>query len=100
AQCRNYRSGGDRLDECDIRRDPLWEHRWMEPQDDPEARIRDLERPLADTARASEMGATQTPAGYPYPPGSPVPPPPFNYGRPFPGASQRPPSGNRALWIL
>ncbi|MBO0880814.1 MAG: DUF3060 domain-containing protein [Mycobacterium sp.] len=72
----------------------------MEPQDDPEARIRDLERPLADTAHASEMGGTETPAGYPYPPGSPVSPPPFNYGRPFPGASQRSPSGNRALWIL
>jgi hypothetical protein len=72
----------------------------MEPQDDPEARIRDLERPLADTAHASETGGTQTPAGYPYLPGSPVPPPPLNYGRPFPGASQRSPSGNRALWIL
>jgi hypothetical protein len=28
----------------------------MDPQDDPEARIRDLERPLADAAHASESG--------------------------------------------
>ena len=28
----------------------------MEPQDDPEERIRELERPLADTAHASELG--------------------------------------------
>jgi hypothetical protein len=72
----------------------------MEPQDDPEARIRDLERPLADSAHASEMGGTQTPSGYPYPPGSSVPPPPFNYGRPFPWSSPGSPSGNRTLWIL
>ncbi|MFS0899120.1 DUF3060 domain-containing protein [Mycolicibacterium litorale] len=36
----------------------------MDPQDDPEARIRDLERPLADRAQTSELG-TQP---YPYPP--------------------------------
>ena len=30
----------------------------MEPQDDPEARIRALEQPLADTARATELGTT------------------------------------------
>jgi hypothetical protein len=29
----------------------------MEPQDDPEARIRELERPLAETARTSELSA-------------------------------------------
>ena len=34
----------------------------MEPEDDPEERIRELERPLAETARASEMGGTQRPA--------------------------------------
>jgi hypothetical protein len=30
----------------------------MEPDDDPEARIRALEQPLADNARATELGAT------------------------------------------
>jgi hypothetical protein len=72
----------------------------MEPQDDPEARIRELERPLTDTARASEVGGAQTPDGYTYPPGSPGLPPPFNYGGPFPGTSPTSPSGNRAWWVL
>ena len=35
----------------------------MDSQEDPEDRIRNLERPLADTARASEMGDA-------WPPGS------------------------------
>ena len=35
----------------------------MERHDDPEERIRELERPLADTARASEAGQTQPPPG-------------------------------------
>jgi hypothetical protein len=72
----------------------------MEPQDDPEARIRELERPLADTARAYEMGDTQTPGSYTYPPGPSVPPPPFNHGGTFLGTPQRSPSGNRVWWIL
>ena len=83
----------------------------MEPQDDdPEKRIRDLERPLADTARASEMGGTQPPdyssppRSYPpgsYPPGPPVPPPPpaYGYGGPFLGTPPKP-SGNRMWWIV
>jgi Protein of unknown function (DUF3060) len=72
----------------------------MEPQDDdPEKRIRDLERPLADTARASEVGGTQPPA-YSYPPGPPVPPPPpaYGYGGPYSGPPK--PSGNRMWWIV
>jgi hypothetical protein len=101
----------------------------MEPQDDPERRIRELEQPLADTARASELGGTQPPGGYTYPSGPsgpsgpsapsgpsgpsgpysppwaaggpiPPPPPPLSYGGPFPGTSPRPPSGNRVWWIL
>ena len=52
----------------------------MEPQDEPEARIRALEQPLADTARATELGTTPytsgsdayTPPGY----GAPWSPPP------------------------
>jgi Protein of unknown function (DUF3060) len=83
----------------------------MEPQDDPEARIRDLERPLADTAQASELGGAPS-GGYAYPPPPPpgaVPPPPpgppqapygYGYGGPFPGPAPRPPSGNRLWWIL
>jgi Protein of unknown function (DUF3060) len=72
----------------------------MKRQDDPEARIRELERPLTDTARASEVGGTETPGGYTYPPGSPGLPPPFDYGGPFPATSPRSPSGNRVWWIL
>src|SRR4029077_13916098 len=39
-------------------RDLVWDHLRMEPRDDPEARIRALEQPLADTARATELGTT------------------------------------------
>lgn len=42
----------------------------MEPHGDPEARIRDLERPLADRAGASELGTTPYEAQLP-----PMPPP-------------------------
>ncbi len=37
----------------------------MNPEDDPEARIRELERPLANQAQASELGGSQPvqPAG-------------------------------------
>lgn len=69
----------------------------MNPEDDPEARIRELERPLADVARASELGGSQS-GGYTYPPGPP--PPPYSYGGPFGGPSPRSSSGNRAWWIL
>lgn len=34
----------------------------MKPEDDPEARIRELERPLAETARVSETGFNPPPA--------------------------------------
>src|SRR6476660_7231890 len=50
----------------------------MNPDDDPEARIRALEQPLADKARASELGSTPyTPPGEAYvpPPLPPMPPP-------------------------
>jgi hypothetical protein len=82
----------------------------MNPQDDPEERIRELERPLADTARASESGQAQPPGAYPYSPGSyspggysPPPPPPqspWTYGGPLSGPPPRSPSGNRTWWIL
>jgi Protein of unknown function (DUF3060) len=79
---------------------PMWEHLWMEPEDDPEARIRELERPLAETANASEIGGTQALGGYTHGRGPAVPPmpPPVNYGASFPPASPR--SGNRLRWIL
>src|SRR5262249_42731902 len=83
---------------------PVWEHLGMNPQDDPEARIRALEQPLADTARASELGGPQ-PGGFsPYPP-PPPPPPPYGsydsgYGGPFPGTTPRRSSGSRVFWIL
>jgi Protein of unknown function (DUF3060) len=73
----------------------------MAADDDPEDRIRELERPLADAARASEAGSAQ-PAAQPYSPGpaAPPPPPPWTYGAPFPGPPPPRPSGNRMWWIL
>ncbi len=65
----------------------------MEPQDDPEARIRALEQPLADTARATEMGTTspytapdnayQPPPLPPMPPQAQGPYAPPGYGAPW-----------------
>ena len=81
----------------------------MDSQEDPEERIRELERPLADNARASELGATQPPGGYGYAPGSagppappppPPPPSPWTYGGPFTGPPPKQRSGNRTWWIL
>ncbi|MBV8785275.1 MAG: DUF3060 domain-containing protein [Mycobacterium sp.] len=79
----------------------------MAANEDPEERIRELERPLADSARASEMGSAQ-PAGQgysPYPPapaGPPPPaPPPWTYGgSPYAGPPPQSSSGNRMWWIL
>jgi hypothetical protein len=58
----------------------VWQHLPMNPQDDPEARIRDLERPLADRAQTSELGTQPyTVAGaYPQP----------TYDAPYPAAPQ------------
>jgi hypothetical protein len=97
----------------------------MDSQEDPEQRIQNLERPLADAARASEMGVTQPPGGYGYPLGPPgppgAPPPvqppwgappqgpppmgpppqaPWTYGGPLSGPPPKPPSGNRTWWIV
>ncbi|WP_221044767.1 DUF3060 domain-containing protein [Mycobacterium senriense] len=71
----------------------------MAANEDPEDRIRELERPLAETARASEQLSSQ-PAGQNYPPGPvgapPPPPAPWTYAGP-----PRPrPSSNRVWWIL
>lgn len=73
----------------------------MAANDDPEDRIRELERPLADAARASEAGSAQA-AAPAYQPGSagPPPPPPWTYGGPLSGPPPQRPSGNRMWWIL
>lgn len=68
----------------------------MEAQDDPEARIRELERPLADVAKASELGA----------PPPPPPPPPAAWDAPASNAptvwNAPPPrkSGMGAGWFV
>ncbi|HTQ18946.1 DUF3060 domain-containing protein [Mycobacterium sp.] len=72
----------------------------MKPDDDPEDRIRQLEQPLADYARASELGGTQPP-GYAYTP--PPPPPPYGsypQGLPYSGAAPRSSSGSRVIWVV
>jgi hypothetical protein len=46
----------------------------MKSEDDPEARIRELEQPLADAARSSETAANQSPGKWAQPSGPPAPP--------------------------
>jgi hypothetical protein len=60
----------------------------MEPDGDPEARIRDLERPLTDRAQATELG-TQP---YEAQPSSAVPVPPFAYSDAQPPSDSPTPS--------
>lgn len=71
----------------------------MTGDEDPEERIRELERPLAEAARASEVGSS-APEAYPAGPTAPPPPTPWTYGGPLPGPPPRRPSGNRMWWIL
>jgi hypothetical protein len=88
----------------------------MKSEDDPEARIRELEQPLAEAARASEAGenpppskwapppasAMPPPPGAAFPPGPPMPPPPpLPYGGLFPSPSPAQYSrSNRTVWII
>src|SRR6185437_2145220 len=76
------------------------EHRQMKSEDDPEERIRQLEQPLADAARASEASANPSPGKWAPPSGPPMPPP----AMPYSGSYQSPPMGprrqGRGLWIL
>src|ERR1700759_1560454 len=65
----------------------------MKYEDDPEARIRDLERPLADAARASEAGSNPPPSKWVPQPAAPLPPPPGADFPPPPGAEFPPPTG-------
>ncbi len=69
----------------------------MDPQDDPEARIRELERPLKDVAR--ELGTDQY-GGYPppAPPTYPMPTQGWYGGQQFP--APQPPRRNRLPLIL
>lgn len=81
----------------------------MDPKDDPEARIRELERPLADAARASELG-TGRPAdppptlpwthGYTFPPPPPGPPAPWPGYEPYPTPAPPRRSPGRAAWFF
>src|SRR5262245_22419933 len=64
-----------------------WHIQCMDPREDPEDRIRELERPLADGPY--EAGPAYQPS-----------PSPLGYGTPFPGPPPKPPSGNRVWWIL
>lgn len=70
----------------------LWEHLRMNPEEDPEARIRELERPLNDQAQASELGGGQ-PANPAY-----LPPPTSGYTAPdytAPAYGNPPPYGTQ-----
>lgn len=60
----------------------MCKHLRMEPNGDPEARIRDLERPLAEQAAANELGTRDQQA----PPSADVPVPSYPYGAPPPTA--------------
>ncbi|MGV0738289.1 DUF3060 domain-containing protein [Mycobacterium syngnathidarum] len=60
----------------------------MDPKDDPEARIRELERPLADAARTSELGTggpATPPPTQPWTQANTFPPPPPGPPAPWPG---------------
>ena len=79
----------------------------MEPYDDPEARIRALEQPLAETARATELGTTPyTAPGDAYLP-PPLPPMPPQAQGPYPqpgyGAPWAPPPRKSSAgipWVI
>src|SRR5271170_7382506 len=66
----------------------------MKSEDDPEARIRELEQPLAEAARASESGATPPPSKWT------PPPPPLPYGGLFPSPSQAAYSRSSRMWWI
>jgi len=72
----------------------------MKSEDDPEARIRELEQPLTDTARASEAGGTPAPGKWAAPPAPAFPPPPLPYRSSFPSTSSGTFSRSRIWWIV
>ncbi len=68
------------------------------PEDDPEKRIQQLERPLTEQAHTSELGTTVPPGSWSPPP--PPPPPPY-YGPPMsPPPVPSSGSGLRLGWIV
>lgn len=77
----------------------------MDPNDDPEARIRDLERPLADRAHNSELGTQSYSTPYPTEPYTtqqyyPPPPPPPGYPTPYSMAPAVSHSSSKAGWAV
>jgi hypothetical protein len=72
----------------------------MNPDDDPEKRIQELERSLTNQAQTSELGTAGPPGAWGPPP--PVPPmPPAYYGQPMlPPSVPSPSSGIRIGWIV
>ncbi|WP_052765002.1 DUF3060 domain-containing protein [Mycolicibacterium obuense] len=75
----------------------------MEPTGDPEARIRDLERPLADQASAGELGGSTVPVPpYPYPAPPPDPYATSGYQSPYYSAPQQVvhKRSNPAVWLI
>ncbi|AKK26335.1 DUF3060 domain-containing protein [Mycobacterium sp. EPa45] len=68
----------------------------MNPEDDPEKRIQQLERPLTEQAHTSELGTTVPPGSWSPPP----PPPPPYYGPPMPPPSVPSAPGLRLGWIV
>jgi hypothetical protein len=62
----------------------------MKSEDDPEARIRELEQPLTDAARASEAAANQSPGKWAPPSGPPAPP--SSFPTPPPSGAPTPPA--------
>ena len=74
----------------------MWDHLRVDPRDDPEARIRALEQPLANAARATELGTTPPSGDGAYLP-PPLPPMPPQAPGPDYGAQYTPP-GYGAPW--
>lgn len=77
----------------------------MDPNDDPEARIRDLERPLADRAYNSELGTQSYSTPYATEPYTaqqyyPPPPPPPGYPTPYSMAPTVSHSSSKAGWAV
>ncbi|OBG82079.1 hypothetical protein A5699_07230 [Mycobacterium sp. E802] len=70
----------------------------MDSKDDPEARIRELERPLAETARTSELGTHGSGSFPPPPPGPPAPWPGYEPYPPYPAPPQR--KSNAAPFVI
>lgn len=78
----------------------LWEHLRLNSEDDPEARIRELEQPLAEAARTSESGQSQSPGNWAAPSAPPLQPPPLPYDGSLFGSSLRTTSRGRTWWIV